>query len=215
MANQYLCLGRFGSAESLAPKTSERNRCFILTKVALAGGPIYKPEGANPLEGIALARGGYVDEAGTVLSSLRDKWPSGAYFDLEVLAGEIALARGKSEAGIQLLREPLQSYKKRIPYSYSYVTYLLGSQSLALALKNRGDLVEAAQVLEKALAHEDSKYSETIWINLNSRWNLVQIYRQLNRMDQSKKLLTELKSLLRYADEDHPILKSIREMQIH
>lgn len=214
MAHQYLCLGRIGNAKSLASKASESNRSFILTKITLAVGTIYKPEGLNPLEAIALARGGHVDEADTILSDFRSKYPSHMHFDLDILAGEIALARGESDTGIQLLRENVQNYQ-RIPGTYSFLTHLLGSQSLALALRNRGDQVEAAEVLEKALAHEDSKYAETIWINLNNCWNLVQIYHQLGRIDQSEKLLAELKSLLRYADKDHPILNSIREMNIH
>ena len=215
MAQQYLCLGRISAAKALAPKVSESGRSFILTRIALAGGPIYKPEELDPLAAIALARGGYINEAETMHSNLGNEEPFRSDFELNVLAGEIALAKGESDTGIQLIRETLQRNKKGMAYTYSYLIYLLGSQSLALALGNRGDLVEAAEVLEKALAHEDSKYAETIWINLNNRWNLVQIYRQLGRMDQSEKLLAELKSLLRYADEDHPILTSIRDMKIN
>ena len=70
-------------------------------------------------------------------------------------------------------------------------------------------------MLEKALAPEFSRYTEGIISSLNNRWDLVQIYRQLGRIDQSEKLLAELKSLRRYADKDHPILNSIREMNIH
>jgi len=214
MAHQYLCLGRISNAKALADEMSEDSRSFIFTKIALAGGITYQPEGLNPLEAMVLARSGHVDKAETMLSNFRNKWSSRVDFDLDVLAGEIALAKGQSDSGIELLRETLQSYKKRIPYTYSMFTYLLGSQSLAVALKNRGDLVEAAQVLERALAHEDSHYAETAWIHLDTRWNLAQIYRQLGRMDSSEKLLAELKSLLRYGDKEHPILRSIREAAI-
>jgi tetratricopeptide (TPR) repeat protein len=225
MVQQYLGLGRISDAKTLAHRVSENDRAFILEKITLADGTAYKPEGQPAMDPIALARGGYVDKAETMLSMRRKAWlaladslaavsRSDMEVILNVIAGEIALARGESDTGIQLLRENLQRYQS-LPYPREFLTYFLGSQALARELRHRGELVEAAQVLEKALIPEFSKYTEGIWVNLHNRWNLIQIYRQLGRIDQSKELLAELKALLRYADKDHPILESIREMKIH
>ena len=83
---------------------------------------------------------------------------------------------------------------------------------MALALRSRGDLVEAAEVLEEVLSPEFSpRYREGWWVNLNNRWHLAQISRELGRTDEYKELVTELEALLQYADEDHPILVAIRE----
>jgi hypothetical protein len=216
-AHQYLCLGRISNAKALTSLLSGEDRAHVGSMIALAGGPKHLPDGSKPhtVSLIALARGGYAAEVEAGLSDLRDfaSFDSDLKIYFGVIEGELALARGDSNAGIRILEKSLNRYES-LPFTSGFFAYFLGSQSLAQALMKRGDLIEATGVLEKVLGPEfANRRREGTWVNLNNRWQLAQIYRKLGRNDHYEELVKELEHLLQYADEDHPILLAMHEAE--
>ncbi len=103
------------------------------------------------------------------------------------------------EEGLRLLR------------SSSPGAYRMGSEVLAEAFKEQGYLNEAAQVLEEA-SHQKSflpspYLAGSSWLRIRSQ--LAQLYREMGRDEDARKIEDELRRLLALADSDHPILRQL------
>ena len=77
-----------------------------------------------------------------------------------------------------------------------------------------GDVANIVEVLNKALdPNLLGRYFESTWISLNNRRHLAEIHRELGQVDRYEELKDELEHLLQMADEDHPILTALREVE--
>ena len=89
----------------------------------------------------------------------------------------------------------------------------MGSEILAEAWREQGDLTNAAEVLRVALEKESfllldqSVLTGPLWLKLQAQ--LSQLYREMGRDKDARKIEDKLRSLLALADADHPILRQL------
>ncbi len=96
----------------------------------------------------------------------------------------------------------------------SAAAYFMGSEILAEAWRAEGELGKAVQVLESAaekevllLADQSSPLTGALWVRVQGQ--LAQVYREMGRDEDAGRIEAELRSLLAYADPDHPILRQL------
>ena len=95
----------------------------------------------------------------------------------------------------------------------------LGSESLATALQQVGSETQALHVLEEAAqvkAHYDTHPTHQgllagIFGRFHVQARLAHEYRQLGRIDEALAIEDTVLHMLKYADDDHPIVRQIRE----
>ena len=91
------------------------------------------------------------------------------------------------------------------------VTYFLGCESLAKVWSLQGDLDKAVQLLEEASEKKSLLRAQSLavplWMGL--RLQLAQFYREMDRSAEARIIEDELRTLLAYADLDHPILRQL------
>ena len=165
---------------------------------------------------VLLARDGFLSEAEERLSR-RTHAPGTPNVMLEDVArnhekirGVFTLSRGNRIEGIRMLEEALSSFG---PWDYSATLYFMGSEILAKALREQGDSGQAIQVIKAALEKksrlllEQSLLTGPLWLKLQAQ--LAQLYRELGRDADARKIEDELRQRLALADADHPILRQL------
>jgi len=153
----------------------------------------------------------------------------------EIQRGVLALLPGNRTEGMKMLEEALSSFRsadkteqlleaandrrdKQMlvmhPQKDSAAAYFMGSEILAEAWRTQGNLGNAVQVLEDAaekelllLADQSSPLTGALWVRVQGL--LAQLYREMGRDEDAGKIEAELRSLLAYADADHPILRQL------
>lgn len=158
-----------------------------------------------------LLRAGLVSEAErqiTVLEQL-GLMPS-TYLDLA--RGELALARGRTEEGVALLRQGLEAQGNAASGGS-----LMGSESLAGALEKEGKLGEAVEVLERLTGSKGRAALFYGW-GYGTRWmgtrlQLAGLYRRMGRENEALKVEEELRQLLACADPDHVLIRELKRLE--
>jgi len=133
---------------------------------------------------------------------------------LQLLRGTFALAESRTNEGLILLREAvgwLKGYSTFVEDNYSL--YFLGSELLAEAYIHTRNLETAKKHLEIASEMRELVWSESSPFHLRVQARLVQIYQELGQFEDADAVEAELLEALQFADEDHPILRLIREQR--
>jgi hypothetical protein len=195
---------------------------------AAQNGGLPRTSGTRCCTALLLARGGFFSEAEAMLSST----PSSGF---EIQRGVLAVLLGNRAEGMKMLEEALSSFRsadkteqlleaanerrnKQMlvmhPQKDSAAAFFMGSGILAEAWRTQGNLGKAVQVLEDAaekelllLADQSSPLTGGLWVRVQGQ--LAQLYREMGRDEDASKIEAELRSLLAYADPDHPILRQL------
>jgi len=91
--------------------------------------------------------------------------------------------------------------------------YFMGSEILAKAWREQGNSGKAVQVLNAALEQksrlllEQSLLTGPLWLRLQAQ--LAQLYREMGRDADARKIEDELRKRLALADPDHPIVRQL------
>ena len=169
---------------------------------------------------VLLARGGFLSEAEERLSR-RIHAPGTPNVLLEDVARNhekmravFTLSRGNRIEGIRMLEEALSSFGA---WDYSATLYFMGAEILAEAWREQGDSGKAVQVIKAALEKksrlllEQSLLTGPLWLKLQAQ--LAQLYRELGRDADARKIEDELRKRLALADADHPILRQLNRTE--
>lgn len=168
---------------------------------------------------ILSARLGMLPEAEKALAIIEKKefsvpWPT----DIEgksltegtrkVARGELALARGRTAEALRLLEEAFNL----IP-PHGFTTYFLAAESLAQVYEQQGKLAQAVEVLRKAgeekrRAVYNGGVPTLLWMRIRLR--LADLYQNQGRQGLAQEIEAEVRQLLAYADDDHPIARELR-----
>jgi DNA-binding winged helix-turn-helix (wHTH) protein/tetratricopeptide (TPR) repeat protein len=213
----YLGFGRLKAAEEFARKVSaDSYRHYDLALIALTRDDTDSLK-KNLLEYLnrsrfrssrftvpLLTRAGMFAEAQKLISN--PAWKDEGF--VKISQGEMALAQGRTAQAILLLEQGVKSMQSAIDTIFLYP----GSESLAAAYEREGDLSSALRVLEEAARGDEiSNPPRVFWLRVKAQ--LARLYRKLGRVEDAQKVEAELLRLLAYADEDHPILRQLRNPQ--
>jgi tetratricopeptide (TPR) repeat protein len=129
---------------------------------------------------------------------------------LQIVRGKQMLERGQTDEAIAPLKNGVEWFRDRGGWS-TFPYYFLGSELLAVALAEQGDLQAAYRVLEDAARQRKlvNSISTPLYQRIQAR--LALLARELGRTAEAESIETELAEALRFADKDHPILVQIRE----
>jgi tetratricopeptide (TPR) repeat protein len=156
------------------------------------------------------ARSGLLSQARLYLASeVETRNPSRSRQDLFV-RGEIALAENDLGTAIKELEE---AQTQLIEWGPRRPGFYLGSESLASALKRRGQVQRAIQTLERS---SEKRFEAVINNNagaywLRNRFELARLYREVGREKDALAIESELSRHLAFADADHPILIALKK----
>ena len=95
----------------------------------------------------------------------------------------------------------------------SAAVYFMGSEIFAEAWREQGNLAKAVQVLKEALEKksrllvDQSLLTGPIWLRLQAQ--LAQLYSEMGRDGDARKIEDDLRRRLALADADHPILRQL------
>jgi tetratricopeptide (TPR) repeat protein len=181
---------------------------------------------------LLLARGGFLSEAEEVLSNKTQGF--------EIQRGVLALSRGSRVEGMRVLEDALSLFrppekmaqlaeaamdrrdKERIVMEAqkdSAAVYFMGSEILAEAFREQGQFGKAVQVLEGALekqilllVDQSSPLTGGLWLRIQAQ--LAQVYREMGRDGDARKIEDTLRRRLALADPDHPILRQLERTSI-
>jgi hypothetical protein len=195
----------------------------LLPRARLGGLPAGK-SGKRCCTALLLARGGFLLEAEAMLSSTST--PSRGF---EIQRGVLALSRGDRAEGIRMLEEAISSFHPLFEFPFdrrsvdtlvmearkdSAAAYFMGSEILAEAWREEEELGKAVQVLKVAseqkvllLADQSSPLTGALWVRVQGQ--LAQLYREMGRDAEARKIEEKLRALLAYADRDHPIVRQL------
>jgi hypothetical protein len=219
----YLMLGRLEAATRCIQKIPDPLlRYELLSRVAfikddrdalrrnleaLGGTTSVRPSRAVLV--ILLARAELLPQAARFMTMVeaRGAWDVGF---LQIPRGELALARGETGKGMSQLEDGTKRIGK---LGSRHPLFFLGSESLATALKGKGDLARAVRVLERA--SEERSWAAlqgagSLW--LRNQLQLAQLYRLTGRKRDAGKIEDELGKLLALADRDHPIVRALERL---
>jgi tetratricopeptide (TPR) repeat protein len=208
----YLALGRLSDAGALAaemrPRFAFQTRAVILyTKHDASGLRDLLESGAPEERALVpslLIQAGMLEETREVVGDLGPGTVtiSGGQ---SLYSGLLALAEGRTEDAIPLLAfandQPLMG---SAPWR--------ASAALARAYQANGQPALAIEILESATRRSRAPLARTsvirIWLtNLEA---LADAYREAGRIDEARAVESELRALLRVADEDHPLVVKLR-----
>jgi len=219
-----------------APISSQKTvRTMPTTTIGVGRfGGLPRASGPRCCTALLLARGGFFSEADAMLSSTST--PSSGF---EIQRGVLAMSLGNRTEGMQMLEEALSSFRSADkteqlleaardhrnnqmlvmhPQKDSAAAFFMGSEILAEAWRAQGNLGQAVQVLEGAsekklllLADQSSPLTGALWVRVQGK--LAQLYREMGRDEDARKMEDELRSLLALADPDHPILRQLDRIE--
>ena len=135
----------------------------------------------------------------------------------KLVRGQVALTRGETVTAITLLEESLVARHRRMGRSQdSPLVFFLGSESLARAWEQHGDVEEARRVLEDASAARRRIYLGHVfpkgmyWLRIEAA--RARLARKLGRQEEAARIEAELLKLLAHADPDHVILRELKRL---
>ena len=215
----YLELGRIDSAEGCLQKISDpvfRHEKMSRVSFMREDPDALKRDLESSREGAwqripkirlcLLARAGLLSEADRLLTQFEQCCSGEPY--VRILRGEVAFARGQNDEAISELEEGTSHNADSFPFFFT------GSESLARALRKKGDLGRAIDVLERASArrrqaafYQAGQY--WVWI----RYRLAQLYREAGRENEARTIEEELRKLLSLADPTHPIRRGLERLR--
>ena len=219
----YLMLGRLEAATQCIQKIPDPLlRYELLSRVAFIKDDrdalkqnLEALEGTTPTRRttvilvILLARAGLLPQAARFMTTVEARHPWDVGF-FQIPRGELTLARGETDRGMSQLEEGTQRIGK---LGSRHALFFLGSESLATALRGKGDLARAVRVLERA-SEERSwaalQATGSLWLRNQSQ--LAQLYRLTGREGDARKIEDELRKLLALADRDHPIVRALERL---
>ena len=123
---------------------------------------------------------------------------------IQMVRGELAAAEGRPQEAVWLIQEELAAAKALLP-----ALYFGGSQTLAKAWDDLGELDTAVDVLEEAVQQRHTAFGVTKAVWMNVQLQLAQLYRRRGQIDDAKVLEDELRQLLVYAEPDFYILERL------
>lgn len=158
---------------------------------------------SHPNNVIGLLRAGH---PGPAMRMLRRRqrplggWPPVA---TAVESGELAFWQGRTDKAIEILSESLVGARVA-----EVSEYLLGAQTLAKALAQRGEHEKAIAALERITNGPracNGFYTAAFWPH--ARFDLMQLYLRQKRFNEAEAVRKELEGLLKHADANH-VLKA-------
>jgi tetratricopeptide (TPR) repeat protein len=161
----------------------------------------------DPVLGILLARAGMFPDAERIVA--REKKRESIAGFVEVVQGELALARGKIADAVRLLGACCHTKWGPGP------SYYFGIESLASALDKGGDSEEAIRALEEKSRWKpgSNRSNQNIdahaWLRIRALH--AKLYRKVGREDDARKIEDDLSKLLSQADSDHALLVALRK----
>ena len=148
-----------------------------------------------------LARAGMVsDSQGTISRMTRLGFRD---FRVQYAQGELALARGRSDEALTLLRS---AFEAAVKGRDEYLPLI--SEACARALEVKGDLSGAIQVMEQGW---EQKPGSRALDRVEHKNQLRLLLRKAGREQEAQQIEAELLKLLAYADPDHPILVELKK----
>jgi tetratricopeptide (TPR) repeat protein len=163
----------------------------------------------DPVLGILLARAKMFPEAERMVA--REKKRTSIPGFVEVVQGELELARGRISNAVRLLRVCCNPGVGPGP------SYYFGAESLASALEKSGDAEEAIRVLEQRSREKPGSIRSNqnsdahAWLRIQAL--LARLYRDAGRKEDARRLEEELRNLLSGADSDDPMLLTLRRLR--
>ncbi len=131
--------------------------------------------------------------------------------ELHEIPGEMALSRGDLARAISELEKATTLFGD---FGGNGSGNQLSFESLATALRKKGDLPRAIQVLERA---SERKYEAVIdgatgayW--MRNRFELARLYRTVGRVEEARAIEADLTRLLALAEANHPILLELQRL---
>jgi tetratricopeptide (TPR) repeat protein len=215
----YLNLGRMGAARQMFQSMTGPPEHLALVALGFNDAPAVQKHlsliPASHRAAILMARAGLVSEAETMMAD--PQAPNRAYAPFlpgvwETLArGELALARGRTADAIPLLEKAVQSLR---PWPTSY--FFLGSEALARAWQQQGDVAKSLAVLEDASEYGAPAvfWGPAPFFWMKNELRRAELYRSVGRETDSRRIHSELAKLLTHADPDFPILRELRRLEV-
>jgi len=216
----YLLLGKLRAAEETFQTIRQDMRYESLVDLALIRGDektlrellpawVKATKGVNSApQAMLLIQAGNLAEAPHWISIFREHRIPDAV--INIVQGQLALARGDRKQAVSLLRENLEAVRNTAGR-----IYFLGTESLASTLQQQGDLPNALKLLDRAGELKGLAASfppvGPMWLRVESR--RAQLCRALGREQDARQIETELQHLLTYADPDHPIRLLLQHSQ--
>ena len=131
--------------------------------------------------------------------------------ELHEITGEVALARGNLARAISEFEKATTLFGD---FGGNGSGFQLSFESLATALRKKGDVPRAIQVLERA---SERKFQAVIdgatgayW--MRNRLDLAKLYRRVGRVEEARAIETDLLKVLALADADHPMLLELKRL---
>jgi hypothetical protein len=164
------------------------------------------PNGASLSAAIVLVRAGFTEESEAIITEFEGDPNRRPHLraGFQMARGVLSINKGNTTEGIRLIEDVLGQDRSR---------YFLGSLILAEAWREQDQLESAMRVLEEASSKQALLFAPVGGENparwLRIRLMLAKTYREMGRVDDAGKIEAELRTLLAYADADHPILRQL------
>jgi tetratricopeptide (TPR) repeat protein len=129
---------------------------------------------------------------------------------LQLVRGKQMLDKGQAGEAIVSLKSGVRWFRDRGGWGM-FPYYFLGTELLAIAYAEQGDLQAAYRLLEDAAGRRIMVNTLSTPLHQRILARLALIARELGRTARAESIESELAEALRLADEDHPILVQIRE----
>ena len=151
---------------------------------------------------VILARSGFFSEAEKILLEWEREQSKEDILFTEIGRGVLKLSRGNTAEGIEMLEGILPRLS---PLHFGV------SEILAEAYRLQGDWLAAIQLLEEASKQRPLWFGglgpPSSWLRIKAQ--LAQLYREMGRDADARKIEDELRRLLALADSDHPLLRQL------
>ncbi len=224
--NAYLTLGALQAAEEMFRQFSFENaRRMGLAEVAWARGDLQaatqqlgqSKDAPRMIRAMVWPRFGESTWALEFMTNPPSLPPWMAEETDKLVRGQVALTRGETVTAITLLEESLVAGHPGVPRSQDIpLLFFSGSESLARAWEQHGDVEEALRVLEDASAARRRIYLGHLspkgiyWLQIEAA--RARLARKLGRQEEAARIEAELLKLLAHADPDHVILRELKRL---